>query len=140
MLFGLFITLGVAVLSVALRSYESSLSQKVGAFGILTASFLGIYYITGSWILGLLSALSWLRCPGWKSSLAFAPFVYRKKNRSGRKVRPPSKSSRRSTRFPRRSKAKASSMSATPVGIGLITSNSFGSITKRKIARRRRSA
>ena len=52
MLFGLFITLGVAVLSVALRSYESSLSQKVGAFGILTASFLGIYYITGSWILG----------------------------------------------------------------------------------------
>ena len=60
MLFGLFITLGVAVLSVALRSYQSSVSQKVGAFGILTASFLAIYYITGSWILGLLSALSWL--------------------------------------------------------------------------------
>jgi hypothetical protein len=48
MLFGLFITLGVAVLSVALRSYQSSVSQKVGAFGILTASFLAIYYITGS--------------------------------------------------------------------------------------------
>ena len=52
MLFGLFITLGVAVLSVALRSYQSSISQKVGAFGILTASFLAIYYITGSWVLG----------------------------------------------------------------------------------------
>ena len=63
MLFGLFITLGVAVLSVALRSYQSSISQKVGAFGILTASFLAIYFITGSWILGLLSALSWLFLP-----------------------------------------------------------------------------
>jgi hypothetical protein len=63
MLFGLFITLGVAVLSVALRSYESSFSQKVGALGILTASFLGIYYITNSWLLGLLSALSWLLLP-----------------------------------------------------------------------------
>ena len=37
MLFGLFITLGVAVLSVAMRSYQSSISQKVGAFGILAA-------------------------------------------------------------------------------------------------------
>src|SRR6185436_10973264 len=63
MLFGLFITLGVAVLSVALRSYQSSVSQKVGAFGILTASFLAIYFITDSWILGLLSALSWLFLP-----------------------------------------------------------------------------
>lgn len=63
MLFGLFITLGVAVLSVALRSYDSPLSQKIGALGILTASFLGIYYITDSWMLGLLSALSWLFLP-----------------------------------------------------------------------------
>jgi hypothetical protein len=63
MLFGLFITLGIAVLSVALRSYQSSLSQKVGAFGILAASFLAIYYITGSWLLGLASALSWLLLP-----------------------------------------------------------------------------
>ncbi len=63
MLFGLFITLGVAVLSVALRSYESSFSQKVGAFGILAASFLGIYYITDNWVLGVCSALSWLFLP-----------------------------------------------------------------------------
>src|SRR4029453_2180639 len=63
MLFGLFITLGVAVLSVALRSYQSSISQKVGAFGILAASFLAIYYMTGGWVFGLLSALSWLFRP-----------------------------------------------------------------------------
>src|SRR5689334_19953245 len=63
MLFGLFITLGVAALSVALRSYQSSISQKVGALGILTASFLAIYFITDSWMLGLLSALSWLFLP-----------------------------------------------------------------------------
>ncbi|CAN5587827.1 hypothetical protein BH20VER3_BH20VER3_18960 [soil metagenome] len=63
MLFGLFITLGVAVLSVALRSYQSSVSQKIGACGILIASFLAIYSITGNWILGLISALSWLFLP-----------------------------------------------------------------------------
>lgn len=63
MLFGLFITLGVAVLSVALRSYESPVSQKIGALGILIASYLGIYYITDNWVLGLLSALSWLFLP-----------------------------------------------------------------------------
>src|SRR5258705_10441402 len=63
MMFGLFITLGVAVLSVAMRSYQSSISQKVGAFGILGRSFLAIYYIPGSWVLGLLRALSWLFLP-----------------------------------------------------------------------------
>ncbi len=63
MLFGLLIASAVAVLSVALRSYQSSISQKVGAFGILTASYLAIYYITSSWILGVLSALSWLFLP-----------------------------------------------------------------------------
>jgi hypothetical protein len=63
MLFGLFITVGIAVLSVALRSYESPISQKIGALGILTASFLAIYYITDSWVLGALSALSWLFLP-----------------------------------------------------------------------------
>jgi hypothetical protein len=63
MVFGLLITLSVAVLSIALRTYQSSISQKVGAFGILTASFLLIYYITGSWVLGLISACSWLFLP-----------------------------------------------------------------------------
>src|SRR2546421_2492499 len=48
MLFGLFLTLGVAVLSVALRSYQTSLAQKLGALGILIASFLAVYFITGN--------------------------------------------------------------------------------------------
>src|SRR3989442_2284012 len=48
MLFGLLLTLGVAVLSVALRSYQTALAQKLGALGILIASFLAVYFITGN--------------------------------------------------------------------------------------------
>ncbi len=46
MLFGLFLTLGVAVLSVALRSFQTSFSQKAGALGILIATYLAVYFIT----------------------------------------------------------------------------------------------
>ncbi|MEY2547239.1 MAG: hypothetical protein QOG48_2356 [Verrucomicrobiota bacterium] len=63
MLFGFFITLGVAVLSVALRSFQSSFSQKVGALGILVASYLLVYFISGNVWLGLLGGLSWLFLP-----------------------------------------------------------------------------
>src|SRR5467141_234114 len=63
MLFGFFLTLGVAVLSVALRSFQSSFSQKAGALGILVASYLLVYFVTGNWIFGLIGALSWLFLP-----------------------------------------------------------------------------
>src|SRR5256886_17209328 len=63
MLFPLFLTLGVALLSVGLRSFQNSYSQKAGALGILIASFLAIYFITGSWLLGLAAAVSWLFLP-----------------------------------------------------------------------------
>src|SRR3989442_3414968 len=63
MLFPLFLTLGVALLSVGLRSFQNSYSQKAGALGILVASFLAIYFITGSWVLGLTAAESWLFLP-----------------------------------------------------------------------------
>jgi hypothetical protein len=63
MLFGFFLTLGVAVLSVALRSFQSSFAQKVGALGILVASFLLVFFVTGSWVFGLVGALSWLFLP-----------------------------------------------------------------------------
>jgi hypothetical protein len=63
MLFGFFLTLGVAVLSVALRSFQSSFSQKAGALGILVASYLLVFFMTGSWTLGLAGALSWLFLP-----------------------------------------------------------------------------
>jgi hypothetical protein len=69
MLFGVFLTLGVAMLSVGLRTFQNSYSQKAGALGILVASFLAIFFITGSWVLGLVAAVS------------------RKKNSSARKVR-----------------------------------------------------
>src|SRR5438270_10117285 len=63
MLFGFFLTLGVAVLSVALRSFQSSFAQKAGALGILVASFLLVFFATGSWLLGLAGAISWLFLP-----------------------------------------------------------------------------
>jgi hypothetical protein len=63
MLFGLFLTLGVAVLSVALRSFQSALSQKIGALGILISTYLAVFFITGSWILGLAAAAAWLFLP-----------------------------------------------------------------------------
>src|SRR5438477_549752 len=63
MLFGLFLTLGVAVLSVALRSYQTSLAQKLGALGILIASFLAVYFITGNAGWGVAGAATWLFLP-----------------------------------------------------------------------------
>ena len=63
MLFGLLLTAGVAVLSIALRSYHNSWAQKAGAFGILAATFLFLYYLTGSWIVGVIGALAWLFLP-----------------------------------------------------------------------------
>jgi hypothetical protein len=63
MLFPLFLILGVAVLSVALRSFESAFSQKAGAVGILLASYLLVYFTTNSHILGALAAASWFFLP-----------------------------------------------------------------------------
>src|SRR5438093_13587984 len=63
MLFGLFLTLGVAVLSVALRSYQTSLAQKLGALGILIASFLAVYFITGNAGWGVAGAATRLFLP-----------------------------------------------------------------------------
>ena len=63
MLFGFFLTLGVAVLSAGLRSFQNSYAQKAGALGILAATFLGVYFITDSWIWGFVGAMSWLFLP-----------------------------------------------------------------------------
>ena len=46
MLFKLFVLLGVGVLAVALRSFQSSFSQKAGAIAILIVSYLLVYFIT----------------------------------------------------------------------------------------------
>src|SRR5438552_18269890 len=63
MLFGLLLTLGVAVLSVGLRTFHNSYAQKAGALGILAATVLGFYFATNNWVWGLVAALAWLFLP-----------------------------------------------------------------------------
>ncbi len=89
MLFGFFLTLGVAVLSVALRSYQTSLAQKVGAFGILASTFLAIYFVTGSWSIGLVGALAWLFLP-WLEILTRIRVLRLPKEKALRPKSPPS--------------------------------------------------
>src|SRR5438270_12113544 len=63
MLFGVFLTLGMVALSVGLRSFQNSYAQKAGALGILAATFLAVYFVTGSWIWGVAAAVGWLFLP-----------------------------------------------------------------------------
>ena len=89
MLFGLLLTLGVAVLSVALRSFHTSFAQKAGALGILTASFLAVYFGTGSFLFGFFGALSWLFLP-WLEILTRIRALRLPKEKSLRPKSPPS--------------------------------------------------
>ena len=89
MLFGFFLTLGVAVLSIALRSYQNSYAQKAGALGILVATFLAIYFITGSWVLGIAATLSWLFLP-WLEILTRIRALRLPKEKQLRPKSPPS--------------------------------------------------
>jgi hypothetical protein len=89
MLFGLFLTLGVAVLSVALRSFQSSFSQKAGAAGILVSSYLAVYFITGSVVYGIIAALSWLFLP-WLEILTRIRALRLPKEKQLRPKSPPS--------------------------------------------------
>src|SRR5437764_2205431 len=91
MLFGLFLTLGVAVLSVALRTYHTSVAQKIGALGILVASFLAVYFITGSWLWGSAGAASWLFLP-WLEILTRIRALRLPKEKRLRPKSPPSSS------------------------------------------------
>src|SRR5438067_11755055 len=63
MLFKLFILLGVGALAVALRSFQSSFSQKAGAIAILVVSYLPVYFISDSHVLGAVAAAEWLFLP-----------------------------------------------------------------------------
>src|SRR3954468_5544224 len=89
MLFGLFLTLGVAVLSVALRSYQTALAQKVGAVGILASTFLAVYFLSGSWLAGLSAALAWLFLP-WLEILTRIRALRLPKEKALRPKSPPS--------------------------------------------------
>ncbi|MFN2508472.1 MAG: hypothetical protein ABR589_06830 [Chthoniobacterales bacterium] len=89
MLFGLFLTLGVAVLSLALRTYQTSFAQKAGALGILVSTFLFVYFLTSSWILGFAGAVAWLFLP-WLEILTRIRALRLPKEKALRPKTPPS--------------------------------------------------
>src|SRR5256714_9735288 len=89
MLFGLFLTLGVAVLSVALRSFQTAFAQKVGAVGILVSTFLAVYFVSGSWLAGASAALAWFFLP-WLEILTRIRALRLPKEKALRPKSPPS--------------------------------------------------
>src|SRR5438874_2679746 len=91
MLFGLLLTLGVAVLSVPLRSYQPTFAQKLGALGVLIASFLAVYFITGNAAWGVAGAASWLFLP-WLEILTRIRTLRLPKEKRLRPKNPPSNS------------------------------------------------
>src|SRR6185437_3587565 len=89
MFFGLFLTLGVAVLSVALRSYQTAFAQKAGAVGILASTFLAVYFVSGNWMAGLAAALAWFFLP-WLEILTRIRALRLPKEKALRPKSPPS--------------------------------------------------
>src|SRR4051812_41265842 len=89
MLFGLFLTLGVAVLSVTLRSYQTAFAQKAGAIGILASTFLAVYFVSGNWMLGAGAALAWFFLP-WLEILTRIRVLRLPKEKALRPKSPPS--------------------------------------------------
>jgi len=63
MLANILLILGVAALSLSLRTCRHVLLQKLGALGILTTSFLVGWLLSGYWQIGLICASSWLLLP-----------------------------------------------------------------------------
>jgi hypothetical protein len=59
----LMLILGVAVLSIALRSFYHPVLRKLGAFGILCTSYVAGWKLSGYWQVGLFCASSWLLLP-----------------------------------------------------------------------------
>src|SRR5438132_1715697 len=89
MLFGLLLTLGVAVLSFGLRTFHNSYAQKAGALGILAATFLGFYFATNNWVWGLVAAVAWLFLP-WLEILTRIRALRLPKEKQLRPKSPPS--------------------------------------------------
>ncbi|HEV7949999.1 MAG TPA: hypothetical protein VGP24_09555, partial [Glaciihabitans sp.] len=55
--------LGLATLSLALRSFRHVLAKKLGGVGILCTSFFAGYLLSGVWQVGVFCALSWFLLP-----------------------------------------------------------------------------
>src|SRR3989475_4613433 len=91
MLFKLFILLGAGVLAVALRSFQSSFSQKAGATAILVVSYLLIYFVSDSHVLGAIAAAAWFFLP-WVEILTRIRTLRLPKEKRLRPKSPPSTS------------------------------------------------
>src|SRR5207237_7635029 len=89
MLFKLFILLGAGVLAVALRSFQSSFSQKAGATAILIVSYLLVYFATDSHVLGAVAAAAWFFLP-WLEILTRIRTLRLPKEKKLRPKSPPS--------------------------------------------------
>src|SRR5207248_1535710 len=89
MLFKLFILLGAGVLAVALRSFQSSFSQKAGATAILVVSYLLVYFVTDSHVLGAIAAAAWFFLP-WLEILTRIRTLRLPKEKQLRPKSPPS--------------------------------------------------
>jgi hypothetical protein len=63
MLSNVLIVAAVAVLSMALRTYQRPLIRRIGTLGVFATSFLAGWLIGGSWWMGVLFASSWLLLP-----------------------------------------------------------------------------
>lgn len=63
MLSNLLLILGVAALSLGLRSFHYPVLRKLGALGIVVTSFLVGWLVSGYWQAGLFCASSWLLLP-----------------------------------------------------------------------------
>jgi hypothetical protein len=64
MLSSILLILGVAVLSMALRSFNHAVPQKLGALGVFAASFLAGYFLSGrNLYAGIFCASIWLLLP-----------------------------------------------------------------------------
>lgn len=63
MLANLLLILGVAALSLSLRTFRHGLLQKLGALGVFATSFLVGWLLSGYWQVGVFCASSWLLLP-----------------------------------------------------------------------------
>lgn len=57
------IVLGLLILAIALRTARRNLLRKIGALMFLVTSFALFYFVSGSWIIGLLGACLWFLLP-----------------------------------------------------------------------------
>ncbi len=62
-MFELMIVAGVAVLGLALLSFQRPLLARLGVLCLLAATFLGVYFLSGSVVAGLVAAMLWFFLP-----------------------------------------------------------------------------